>query len=109
MLSDEQRARLNPEQLLIAEKWEKEREDMGQVFEKLGLAMKNHDENLWKEALEESNINPISSRCDHDRSIWSTCSACDEIEHLLNPEFYDENGDRLEDEEIEKIVNERGH
>lgn len=108
MLTDEQKSRLNPEQLAIAERWEKEREDMGKVFEKLHAAMEAKDETLWHEALAEATEENIPSMCEHERSIWSPCAACDEIEQLLNPEFYDVDGERLPDEEIEKLINGRG-
>ena len=33
--------------------------------------------------------------CEHGRSIWSSCVACGEIDHLLFPELYDEDGHRI--------------
>ena len=33
--------------------------------------------------------------CEHDRSIWSNCLACAEIDHLLFPELYDEDGIKI--------------
>lgn len=107
MLTDEQKARLNPEQLAIAEKWEREREERDKLWKILISAQENKDQKLWEETL-DSLQECAPSQCEHERSIWSPCVACDEIERLLNPEFYDENGDRLEDEEIEKLINERG-
>lgn len=104
MLTPEQKSRLNPEQLAIAEKWDQEKEEMDKVFEKLQRAIRESNNDLFQEALADSQAN-IKDRCEHDRSIWSSCAGCDEIEQLLWPEFYDENGDRLPDEEIEKIVN----
>jgi hypothetical protein len=103
MLTDEQKARLNPEQLAIAEKWDRETLEMDKVFEKLQRALRENNNDLFQEALADSAAN-VKDRCEHDRSIWSSCAGCDEIERLLWPEFYDENGDRMEDEEIEKIV-----
>lgn len=104
MLRPEQKARLNPEQLVIAEKWEQEREDRGRLIEELGAAEKAGDNAAFREALRKI-AETTHDRCEHDRSIWTPCAACEEIEQLLNPEFYDENGDRLDEEEIEKIIN----
>jgi hypothetical protein len=43
--------------------------------------------------------------CEHDRSIWSPCMACAEIDHLMYPEVFNEFGEKIEevgyeDEEI---------
>lgn len=104
MLTKEQKARLDPEQLAIAEKWEVDREKLNSLFEQLARAVENNDDALWKKAQQNLRDNPTPSRCEHDRSIWSPCGACEEIEQLLYPEYYDENGDRLPDEEIEIIA-----
>lgn len=105
MLTPEQIARLSPEQLAIAERWERERDELEHLVKQLQTAMQNKDEVLWK-SLQDNVDKKRPTHCEHERSIWSTCCACNEIEHLLNPEWYDENGDRLSDEEIEKILNE---
>lgn len=70
MLTDEQKARLNPEQLVIAEKWEREKEQTGKIFEKLQKAIETHDNDLWNEALKDNADHMPSSICEHDRSIW---------------------------------------
>jgi hypothetical protein len=104
MLSQEQKDRLNSDQLAIAERWDREAEQNAKAIEKLDKAIHNSDNLLYKEALEDLNSMLNITHCEHERSIWSTCSACNEIEHLLNPEFYDKNGDRLSEEEIEAII-----
>ena len=103
MLSEEQKARLNPEQLAVAEKWEREREERAVIIDELGKAEKAGDTVAFKAAIDKLSAT-TQDRCEHDRSIWSSCAACEEIEFLLYPEFYDENGERLPEEEIEKVI-----
>jgi hypothetical protein len=106
MYTPEQKARLTPEQLIIAERWEQESKDLGAIVEKMSRAMEERNEELWAEAQEDLQ-KPRPSQCEHGRHIMLSCAGCDEIERLLNPEFYDENGDRLDEETIEKLINER--
>lgn len=39
MLTQEQKARLTPEELIIAKKWDKEKEDRDVIFEEIKLAI----------------------------------------------------------------------
>ena len=94
---------LGADQLAIAEKWEQEKEERGKLIEKIGKAEKAGDHELLRDLMEIFCDAP--DRCEHDRSIWTPCAGCEEIEQALHPEFYDENGDRLEDEEVEAIIN----
>lgn len=106
MLRPDQKERLlklGEDQLAIAEKWEREKEERTPLFEEIAdLFGKPEHEARFHELVEKLSDTP--THCEHERSIWSHCSGCEEIEHALNPEFYDENGDRLSDEEIDDIV-----
>lgn len=108
MLTDEQKARLNPEQLAIAEKWEREHIAQGEAIEMMRVAEAANDAEGIKNAFEAFlNASDTSGFCEHERSIWTPCMACEEIERLLNPEFYDEDGERLPEEVIEEIILQR--
>ena len=82
MLTEEQKSRLNPEQLVIAEKWEREKEERSAILDKLDAGEIN-----LKEALRLMD-HQTNDMCEHDRSIWSPCGACNEIERLLYPDAY---------------------
>lgn len=108
MLREDQKERLRAlgeKQLAIAEKWEQEKDERDVHISAMVQAKLDGDIKAHEEAF-DAYIN-VGTRqiCEHDRSIWSPCSGCNEIEHALNPEFYDENGDRLEDDDIQAIVN----
>lgn len=102
-MREDQRERLlalGEDQLAIAEKWEREKEAREPLFHELSqLAERNE---RFFELVEK--LSDVPTMCEHDRSIWSPCAACEEIEQALNPEFYDENGERLDDETIDDIV-----
>ncbi len=87
MITDEQRKRLSPEQLAIVEQWEKEREERSHLYDELSVAEKAKDTAKFKEILGKLSAT-TSDRCPHDRSIWSSCAGCSEIERLMNPERY---------------------
>lgn len=106
MLTDEQKARLNPEQLVIAEKWEREADLREEALKEMDAARAAKDFDAMQLATDKFfNIGGLlgedNDRCEHDRSIMGTCAGCEELERLLHPEFYDANGDRLSDEDIE--------
>jgi hypothetical protein len=88
-LTDEIKAKLTPEQLVIAEKWEDERKQREALIEQVEAGTITIREFFDKSEA----ITPY--HCEHDRSIWSTCIACDEIESIIRPESL------LEDDEEE--------
>jgi len=95
---------LGKDQLAIAEKWEKERDERQVIYNQIAEVFGVPEKKDKLQELLEQLTTDVPNRCEHDRSIWSPCAGCEEIEHALNPEFYDENGDRLSDEEIDDIV-----
>lgn len=81
-LSKEVKSKLTTDQLAIAEKWEVERLQRQLIMEQL-----EEGKISPKEALDK--INDITpSHCEHERSIMSNCSACDEIERIIRPEAF---------------------
>jgi len=109
MLRPDQKERLlalGEEQLAIAEKWEREKEERDVHLQAMIKASEKNDWEGYQTALDNClAVDQNNGRCEHDRSIWSSCAGCEEIEMALSPEFFDENGDRLEDDVIEAIIN----
>jgi hypothetical protein len=82
-LSEEIKAKLTPEQLVIAEKWETERFQRQAIMSQIELGVIS-----LREALDSiRDITP--NYCEHGRSIMGTCGACDEIERIIRPEAFD--------------------
>lgn len=93
-LTPEQIARLSPEELVVAEKWEREKEERGRLIELFSEAEKAGDQQKASEFLRQAL--DTSDMCEHDRSIWSPCSACHNIEMKLHPELFDEEGEPID-------------
>lgn len=78
MFTKEQKDRLTPEQLVTAERWEREVQKRIGLIDQLRSDPSNDPiECLWKI------VESTQSHCEHGRSTLSTCMACDEIEKLL--------------------------
>ena len=86
-ITAERLARLNDEQRAIVLKREEKRairlglvarlkENDPDVHEMVFNALKNMDDDM----------------CEHDRPVWDDCLACGQINYLLFPELYDEDG-----------------
>lgn len=86
-MTPEQKAKLTPEQLVIAEKWEKDREEMSRLIEQFTAATGKKDMKLWTDTMDKI-VEITPSMCEHDRSLWSNCAACDEIERVLHPHLF---------------------
>lgn len=78
-LTDEIKAKLTPEQLVIAEKWNIERKQRAELIDQL------ENETISTKEFYDKMIDLTPEHCEHERSIWSTCLACDEIESIINP------------------------
>lgn len=97
---------LGEEQLEIAEKWESEKDERDIHIKAMIAASEKNDWEGYRAALDNCiAVDKNHGRCEHGRSIWTPCAGCEDIEMALSPEFFDENGDRLEDEQIERIIN----
>lgn len=81
------RAKLTPEQLIIAEKWEAEREERDRLVSLMIEAEKSGDNKVFKELLKQI-LDTSPSMCEHGRSIASPCKACHQIEMILHPECF---------------------
>jgi predicted nucleic acid-binding Zn ribbon protein len=92
VITDEQRAKLTPEQLVVAEKWEAETEARDRLIKQLDAAT---DDKMANDLIEQ--ICALSSdMCEHGRSIWGSCSKCNAIEMILRPELFDEEGNLID-------------
>ena len=89
-------ARLNPEQQVIARARENNRKERHKLFLKLENA------NLSEEEVKETLLSFASfseSNCEHGRSYCKPCAACGEIDHIMFPELFHEDGNRLNEDE----------
>lgn len=84
LLTDKIKARLNPDQLRTVEQWERERLEREPFFEKLVAAKTSED--IQAAAAELSSVTSKHNRCPHDRSVWSSCGACEDLEEILAEE-----------------------
>ena len=92
LLIEERISRLNVEQQIIAYARENKRKEMHKLFLKL------EEENLLEEERAKILLSFGSfsqSNCEHGRSYCKNCIACAEIDHIMLPEVYNENGDRI--------------
>lgn len=87
MLTSEQKRKLNPEQLKIAESWERAKEERDRLMPLLLKAQEeNNHEDFRRIAGQMANTEP--DMCAHGRSIYGSCMSCEEIDRLLNPELF---------------------
>jgi hypothetical protein len=83
MLSKEQKDRLTPEELIIAEKWDKERDI---IFEEIQTALAANAMEAFHLSIDKLGD---MQHCEHELSIWTRCGACDDLELKLYPEAFD--------------------
>lgn len=82
-LAEEIKNKLTAEQLIIAEGWEKEREERDKVISQFEKG------EITTNELADALIRLAPSHCEHGRSIWSTCIECEEIEKIVRPEAFE--------------------
>lgn len=87
MLTEEQKSKLTSEQLVTAERWEREKEARSQIIEEMRLA-----ENAKKPLTDFSDrFRDSDARyCEHDRPSISRCFECNEIVKILYPESFED-------------------
>ena len=105
MLTDEQKARLNPEQLAIAEGWERDADERSDWLDKMVAASEAKDWEAHQKALDGYlSVGKDKTHCAHERSLMSNCMACTEICQLLNPEYFcSKCGDPFEEDELNLV------
>lgn len=85
-------SKLDKEDQLIAAKWERERDERGQLYHQLSDAHETGDQKKAQEILDKLCDAPWE--CEHGRHIVKHCVACEHIEKTLFPDMFEE-----EDEE----------
>jgi hypothetical protein len=101
MLRPDQIERLSPDQLVVAERWEKERAERAVILSEMEKVKDDWDQ---YSALLIKFTHTDALRCEHDRCAMSGCHECNEIQILLNPLFYDEEGELLPEEELKEAI-----
>ena len=95
MITEDQRSKLSPDQLIVAERWDAEHTATLALIHRLQIASDANDETECNRIMDLMRDN-CPDVCEHGHSIWDTCMACDDIEKVLYPGLFDENGDRVE-------------
>jgi hypothetical protein len=91
-LVQERIQRLNPEQQAIAQARERLRKDRQKLIDKLADPDASEDVHEYVfNALRDMD----GDECEHERSYVKHCSACGEMDHLMFPELFDEDGFHL--------------
>jgi hypothetical protein len=98
-------AQLNDEQRKIYQGWIEEEEKIQALTKKLMETAKTATLEEVEDIANQLDA-LVPNNCEHGRSIWSSCIACDKIEMILYPEFFDEDGVRKDDDECERIAQE---
>lgn len=93
-------AKLNPKQLKVYQNWAAERAQTQPLFEQALAAVMINDHATAKACYEKIGA-IVPSICEHGHSIWDDCVACIEIERILYPEAFNEDGIRLDEVEAE--------
>jgi hypothetical protein len=87
MLSQEQKDRLTPEELVIAEKWEAEKELQDAIYIEIQAAIAANDMAAIMLATDKL-ADSAPSECEHGRHIMCGCMACEDLDKKLYPEHY---------------------
>ncbi len=85
-------AKLSSEQLEVAKQWESDRSKRLACLDRMEAAEKLGDTEARDQAYKEYRAND-PTRCAHDRSMWSNCGACLEIQKILFPENFEDEDD----------------
>lgn len=81
--------KLTPEQMKIYQRWVDEDQLLHSLMER-GFECLGAGNTAEADMLFEQAHNVLSPLCEHSRSIWSSCHACDEIEAILFPDLVEE-------------------
>jgi hypothetical protein len=88
-LLQERILRLNPEQQLIAQARESQRKTRQKLIDKLASPEADEDTHeMVFNALRDMD----GDECEHNRSYAKHCLACGQMDHLMFPEVFDEDG-----------------
>jgi hypothetical protein len=82
-------ARLNAEQQIIAQAREVKRQEQMRLVHKLATATEPETHEMIFNALRDMDS---SDSCEHGRSVWKHCGECGNIDHIMFPELFGEDG-----------------
>jgi hypothetical protein len=88
MLSQEQKLKLTPEELIIAEKWEREKEELANAYKMLSNLIKEPGNDAAYDFYSEKIAGITPSICEHGKSVFLKCEACNDLSIKLYPERY---------------------
>ncbi len=91
-LIQERIAKLSPKDQLILQAREVKRKKTAQLIDQ---ARKDPTNSELQHRVFDHILDMQEDYCEHDRSTWSTCIACGELDHAMFPELFDEYGERL--------------
>jgi hypothetical protein len=89
-------AKLTVEQRQVYDCWVKEQQLMQPLIEQMSAALGRGDMAMVADC-QHAMSKIIPERCEHDRSIFTHCEACRQIDATLFPEDYDGNGYLIDD------------
>lgn len=95
-VAPERVALLTPEQKTVYEQWVKDDKVFSDLMLQYFDALDKKDSQAMG-ALIAKVKEALPQICAHGRSTATTCFACDEIDRILSPELYDEEGYPLEE------------
>jgi hypothetical protein len=87
-------AKLNPEQQVLAQAREVKRKYRSGLIKKLADPNEDVQEMVFNALRDVDSGNS----CEHDRSYCKHCIACGEIDYLMFPELFDEEGFKIDEE-----------
>lgn len=82
-------ARLNAEQQIIAQAREVKRQEQMRLVHKLATVTEPETHEMIFNALRDMDSN---DNCEHGRSVWKHCGECGNIDHIMFPELFNEDG-----------------
>lgn len=94
-LIQERMARLNPEQLVIVRTREVKKKERFEIIKKLASSQDEEAHERLLDALRDGD----DFNCEHGRSYAKHCGLCGQIDHLMFPELFNEDGFRIEESE----------
>lgn len=87
-------AKLTEEQRKVYDAWTEEQQKSNIIIEQALEALGRADSAAAQEHFKKLD-DLIPSICEHGKSIWVECQACEDIQRTLYPEDYDTNGNAL--------------
>ncbi len=95
-LIQERIARLSPKDQAILQAREVIRKKTAQIIDQ---ARKNPNDHELQQKAFDHILDMQEDYCEHGRSTWSNCISCNELDHAMFPELFDEYGQRISEDD----------